>query len=236
MKQLIVATLVVCAIVLATALHLAGASTPQSCESLASLKLPNTTVTLAERVEAGAFKLPAAGPAARVVAVAQAFCRVTASVKPTSDSDIKIEVWLPASGWNGKFQAVGNGGWAGTISYPAMSRALAHGYATSSTDTGHAGASATFALGHPEKLIDYAYRSEHEMTVAAKALITAFYGSEPSRSYWNGCSTGGRQALVEAQRFPDDFDGIIAGAAANPKTHLDAWRIWMAQAMFKDQA
>ncbi|MBW8838263.1 MAG: tannase/feruloyl esterase family alpha/beta hydrolase, partial [Gemmatimonadetes bacterium] len=164
------------------------------------------------------------------------FCRIAATLRPSIDSDIKIEVWLPLAGWNKKFQAVGNGGWAGTISYPAMGRALEQGYATSSTDTGHAGGSATFALGHPEKLIDYAYRSEHEMTVKAKALITAFYGSEPSRSYWNGCSTGGRQALMEAQRFPDDFDGIIAGAAANPKTHLDAWRIWMAQAMFKDQA
>src|SRR4029077_15691669 len=141
-----------------------------------------------------------------------------------------------ASGWNGKFQAVGNGGWAGTIGYAAMGRALAQGYATSSTDTGHTGGSASFALGHPEKLADYAYRSEHEMTVKAKAIIDAFYGTGPKLSYWNGCSTGGRQALIEAQRFPDDYDGIIAGAAANPKTHLDAWRIWMAQAMFKDEA
>src|SRR4029077_17033052 len=117
-----------------------------------------------------------------------------------------------------------------------MGRALAQGYATSSTDTGHTGGSASFALGHPEKLADYAYRSEHEMTVKAKAIIDAFYGTGPKLSYWNGCSTGGRQALIEAQRFPDDFDGIIAGAAANPKTHLDAWRIWMAQAMFKDEA
>ena len=225
-----------CAAILAwaMALHARAASTP--CEGLSSLTLPNATITAVQTVAAGGFTPPSAAGNGEAFKKLPSFCRIAATLRPSNDSDIKIEVWLPLAGWNGKFQAVGNGGWAGTISYPAMSRALEHGYATSSTDTGHAGATAAFALGHPEKLVDYAYRSEHEMTVKAKALIAAFYGSEPSRSYWNGCSTGGRQALVEAQRFPDDFDGIIAGAAANPKTHLDAWRIWMAQAMFKDRA
>jgi feruloyl esterase len=225
-----------CAATLAWAMsfHALAVSTP--CEGLSSVNLPHATITAARTVAAGAFTPSVGGGDGEGFKKLPSFCRIAATLRPSADSDIKIEVWLPVSGWNGKFQAVGNGGWAGTISYPAMSRALEHGYATSSTDTGHAGASAAFALGHPEKLIDYAYRSEHEMTVNAKALIEAFYGNEPSRSYWNGCSTGGRQALMEAQRFPDDFDGIIAGAAANPKTHLDAWRIWMAQAMFKDQA
>jgi len=141
-----------------------------------------------------------------------AFCRVAATLTPSADSDIKIEVWLPTANWNGKFQAVGNGAWNGAIGYPAMADALRRGYATSSTDTGHAGGSASFALGHPEKLIDFAYRSEHEMTVKAKAVVNAFYGSAPKYSYWNGCSAGGRQALKEAQMFPGDFDGIIAGA------------------------
>jgi feruloyl esterase len=108
-----------------------------------------------------------------------AFCRVTATLKPTNDSDIKLEVWLPAGGWNGKFQAVGNGGWAGVISYSAMADALRAGYATASTDTGHVGGRGTFALDHPEKLIDFAWRSEHEMTLKAKAIIQAFYGSAP---------------------------------------------------------
>ena len=165
-----------------------------------------------------------------------AFCRVAATIKPTSDSDIKVEVWLPASGWNGKYQAVGNGGWAGSITYGAMARALRDGYATSSTDTGHTGGNASFALGHPEKLVDYAYRAVHEMTVKSKAIANAFYGTDAKRSYFNGCSTGGRQALIAAQRFPNDFDGIVAGAAANPKSGLDAWRIWMTQAMLKDKA
>ena len=207
-----------------------------SCEGLASLTMPNTTITLAQAVGSGAFAAPGrvAPTAAQTFKALPAFCRVAATLTPTSDSDIKVEVWLPASGWNGKLQVVGNGGWAGTIGYPEMARALANGYATSSTDTGHSGASGSFALGHPEKLIDYAYRSEHEMTVTAKAIVASFYGTGAKLSYFNGCSTGGRQALVEAQRFPNDFDGIIAGAAANPKTHLDAWRIWMAQAMMKD--
>lgn len=210
----------------------------ESCEGLASLKLPDTTMTVARAVGSGAFTPPgpAAPPGAQTFRALTAFCRVAATLKPTSDSDIKIEVWLPVSGWNGKFQAVGNGGWAGTISYQAMAEALRRGYATTSTDTGHAGAGGSFALGHPEKFIDFAYRSEHEMTVKAKAIVNAFYGSAPTYSYWNGCSTGGRQGLAEVQRYPNDFDGVIAGAQANPRTHLNAWQLSIGQAALKDPA
>ena len=210
-----------------------------SCESLASLALPNTKITLAQTVSAGAFTPPAAAGAATPTPAAgqpfkalSAFCRVAATLKPTNDSDIKVEVWLPADGWNGKFQAVGNGGWAGVISYSAMADAIRAGYASASTDTGHVGGRGTFALGHPEKLIDFAWRSEHEMTVKAKAMIQAFYGSAPKLSYWNGCSTGGRQGLKEAQKFPDDYDGIIAGAPAN----RTAISLWIAAAVLKDPA
>jgi feruloyl esterase len=119
---------------------------------------------------------------------------------------------MPASGWNGKFQAVGNGAFNGAIAYPAMMTALSRGYAASSTDTGHSGGSASFALGHPEKVVDFGWRAVHEMTGAAKKIIAAYYGSGAKFSYWNGCSAGGRQAMKEAQRFPADFDGIIAGA------------------------
>jgi feruloyl esterase len=208
------------------------------CESLASLQLPDTTITTAQTVAAGAFSLPAApagkgkGKAADSYRDLPAFCRVAATLRPTSDSDIKIEVWLPEANWNRKYQAVGNGGWAGVISYPAMAQALRRGYATSSTDTGHTGGSGSFVLGHPEKLIDYGWRSEHEMTLKAKAIVDAFYGSGPRFSYWNGCSTGGRQGLQEAQRFPNDFDGIIAGAAAN-RTLL---AMWIGFAALKDPA
>src|SRR5690348_7982730 len=115
-----------------------------------------------------------------------AYCRVAATLKPSADSDIKIEVWLPVENWNGKFEAVGNGGWAGVISYPAMATAVQEGYATASTDTGHVGGTATFAIDHPEKLTDFAYRAVHEMTVQAKAIINAYYGRAPRFSYWNG--------------------------------------------------
>src|ERR1700730_13164720 len=182
-----------------------------SCESLTSLSQPNTTITSAQSVPAGEFTLPDANgsPAAGVSPYSKlpAFCRVAATLRPSSDSDIRIEVWLPVSGWNGNLQSVGNGGWAGVISYGALADALAGGYATASTDTGHTGNNGKFAYGHPEKMVDFAYRSEHEMTVAAKAIITAFYGKGPDRSYWNGCSTGGRQGVTEAQRYPGDYKG-----------------------------
>jgi feruloyl esterase len=225
------------AVMIATLLLRQLSAAGSSCESLLKSAAENATVTVAELVPAGGFRTPgAAAQNASRFSDLPAFCRVAATLKPSADSDIKIEVWMPASGWNGKFQAVGNGGWAGTIGYAAMAQALSRGYATTSTDTGHSTPGASFALGHPEKLIDYAYRSEHEMTVKAKTIINRFYGSAPTRSYFNGCSTGGRQALVEASKYPEDFDGIIAGAAANPKTRLDTWRIWMGLETMKDPA
>jgi feruloyl esterase len=197
-----------------------------------SLSLPDTTIAKAEVVPAGSFTPPpAVGPLPPIGAEPTnwsdlpAFCRLAATLKPTADSEIRIEVWLPVAGWNGKYEAVGNGGWAGVISYPAMNTAIRAGYATSSTDAGHVGATGSFALGHPEKVVDYAYRSEHEMTVKAKAIIAAFYGKPPHFSYWNGCSTGGKQGLTEAQRYPKDYNGIIAGAPANYMIHLHVFQV-----------
>jgi feruloyl esterase len=211
-------------------------ATPASaanCDTLASLALTNVTVTKAELVPAGQFTPPAERPgAANPFKTLPEFCRVAATLTPSSDSDIKVEVWLPASGWNGKFQAVGNGGWAGVISYAAMADAVRAGYASASTDTGHVGGRGTFALDHPEKLIDFAWRSEHEMAVTSKDVIRAFYGAGPKLSYWNGCSTGGRQGLKMAQEFPNDYDGIIAGAPAN----RTAISLWIAHAVLKDPA
>src|SRR5262249_26599962 len=132
--------------------------------------------------------------------------------------------------------AVGNGGWAGSISYAAMATAVEEGYASASMDTGHSSGGGSFALGHPEKVVDFAYRSEHEMTVKAKAIIAAYYGQRPKYSYWNGCSSGGKQGLKEAQRFPEDFDGIIAGAATGNWTGRAAQSIWIAQALHNDEA
>jgi feruloyl esterase len=144
---------------------------------------------------------------------------------PTPDSDIKAEVWLPIEGWNRAFQAVGNGDAAGVISYDAMIEAVARGYATSSTDTGHVGNTMAFALGHREKYVDFGYRAVHEMTVRAKTIVEAFYGTAAEHSYWNGCSQGGRQGITEAIRYPDDYDGIIAGAPAIGHMHLHAARL-----------
>lgn len=209
-----------------------------SCESMASLSLPNTSVTLAQTVPAAGLNLPASEAAAVQQAAKNlpAFCRVAATLRPSSDSDIKIEVWMPAAGWNGKFQAVGNGGWGGAISYPALAVALADGYATASTDTGHSTNGGSFALGHPEKIADFGYRAVHEMTVAAKAIIDAYYNSSPRLSLWTGCSGGGRQALKEAQRFPADYDGIVAGAPSAFFIGRSTQAVWVARAMHKDEA
>jgi feruloyl esterase len=216
----------------AVAVHAAA-----SCERLASMKLAHATITSVASVDAGAFVPPAApGASASAAAFAKLppFCRVAATLRPSTDSDIKIEVWLPASGWNGKFEGVGNGGWSGNIAYSALAAQLDRGYATASTDTGHTGGRGEFALGHPEKLIDFAYRAVHEMTVAAKAIVAAYYGDSPRLSYWNGCSSGGKQGLKEAQKFPADYDGIVAGAPANYWTHLLTQSLWVAHATLKD--
>jgi feruloyl esterase len=200
-----------------------------TCESLSTLALADATITKAETVAAGAFTLPNLSPAQQAAFERlPAFCRVAAVVRPTSDSEIKIEVWLPGQNWNGKFMGVGNGGWSGAIVYPALAMALNHGYAAASTNTGHDGADATFVTGHPEKLVDFGYRAVHEMTLKGKAIAEAFYSKPPEKSYWNGCSSGGKQGLKEAQKFPRDYDGIVAGAPANYWTHLMIGDLWPA--------
>ena len=220
------------------------ASAAVTCESLSSLSLPETTITMAQMVAAGALTLatplPAAGARGGLAFVSAKdlpeFCRVAAITKPSKDSEIKFEVWMPASNWNGRFMGLGNGAMAGSISYGSMAAALSRGYAASSTDTGHEGTGpdGSFALGHREKVIDYAYRAVHEITVKAKLIVAAYYGRAPKFSYWSGCSTGGRQALVEAQRFPADYDGIVAGAPAINLTHMQAASVWKAQAIRKN--
>jgi feruloyl esterase len=225
------ARLLVSALLAAFAAH--GATT---CEGLRKLIMPLTTINSADRVRAGNFTPPGATGPNAVLKNLPAFCRVTLTVAPTSDSDIKVEVWLPLTGWNNKYEAVGNGGWAGAMSYSALAEALKRGYATSSTDTGHTGGSGSFALGHPEKLIDFGYRSEHEMAEKSKRVIAIFYGATAKFSYWVGCSTGGRQGLQEIQRYPDDFQGVIAGDAANPRTGQAFEAMWIANAVLRDPA
>jgi feruloyl esterase len=196
----------------------------QSCEALAALSLPNTTITSAKLITAGTFSGPQDRYDRYDFATLPAFCRVAAVVKPTRDSDIKIEVWMPTN-WNNRFEAVGNGGWAGSILNSAMAAAVGSGYATASTDTGHQGNSASFGLGHPEKLIDFSYRAIHEMTAQAKAIITSFYGKPPVTSFFNGCSLGGHQGLTEADKYPADFDGIVSGDPGLNWTRLHVARV-----------
>jgi feruloyl esterase len=207
------------------------------CENLGDLKLPDTTITLAQSVPAGGFA-PAGGAGrggGNQFGDLPAFCRITATLKPSSDSNIKIEVWMPASNWNGKFEAVGNGGWNGNIDNNALATGLRRGYATAATDTGHEGGGGPW-MQSQEKLIDFGYRAVHEMTVKAKALIKAYYNNEAQLSYWNGCSAGGRQGLKASQKYPNDFDGIVAGAPALNSTGRAAFSVWIAQNMHKEEA
>jgi feruloyl esterase len=152
------------------------------------------------------------------------FCRALVTIKPKPGSDIRAEVWMPTTAWNGKFAAIGNGGLAGSISHFLLATGMKSGYATAQTDTGHVGANADF-VQNPEQFVDFAHRAIHETTVQAKAIAQAFYGSRPSRSYFAGCSTGGRQALEAAQRYPSDFDAIAAGAPSWDQMRLYAARI-----------
>jgi len=213
-----------------TAAQLSVALLSMPCEQLQAMPLERAAITSGQAVAAGIFTPPAGarfgGPpgAQEPPRPIPAHCRVTMVLRPTPDSNVNVELWLPTENWNGKFLAVGNGGWAGAIQgYGDMQEALRRGYATAATDTGHSsadGPAGMFALGHPEKIVDFAYRSVHDMTVKSKRVIHEFYSEPLDYAYFKGCSTGGRQAVMAAQRYPGDFDGIIAGALANRHIHM----------------
>ena len=232
----------------------AAAATP--CENLTNVKLDKATITSARMVPEGpapargggrgrgaagtqAAGAPQAAGALRgggnpppAPALIPAHCQLQIVLKPSSDSLINMEIWLPpADKWNGKFMGVGNGGFAGSIQGLAndMPQALRLGYATAGTDTGHQDAGGAWAIGHPEKMIDFGYRATHEMTLKSKQIVGAFYDRSPQYSYFKGCSTGGRMALMEGQRYPDDYDGIIAGSLAN--RHIHMWTAGIARSI-----
>jgi feruloyl esterase len=207
-----------------------------SCDSLKSLSLPNTKITAVEFVAAGPYRAQGRGGQQTAGPQLPAHCRVAAVLAPSSDSHIEMELWMPVEGWNGKFLAVGNGGWAGSIDIADIAASLARGYAAASNDTGHKGGSGSFALGHPEKAVDFGYRAMHEMAVQSKAMITAFYKRAPQFSYYNGCSTGGRQGLMEAQRYPEDFDAMIVGAPVYNHIRLHASQMARQVEMLKDES
>lgn len=223
------------------ALRLSSADAGE-CADLKSLALPRTQITFAGVVNAGAFSPPAGGNGSAAATAAYArlpsFCRVAGTVRPTPDSDIRFEVWMPTAGWNRKFVSVGNGAWAGSIVHASMIDPLSKGYATAATDGGHQGdpLDASFAAGHPEKLLDFGYRAPHEMTIAAKAVVASFYGKVANRSLFASCSTGGRQALMEAYRYPEDYDAISSMAPANPVVGLMVGSLWTGSATAKNAA
>jgi feruloyl esterase len=184
------------------------------CGALKNLALENTTILVAEAVTSGTLAVSDQAPPVQGL---PAFCRVAGVTRPTSDSAIHFEVWMPEQDWNGRFLGTGNGGFAGSIYYPQLAGYLRRGFAAAGTDAGHRGegTDASWAFGHPEKVIDFGWRAIHLMTERAGQIISAYYGKAAQKSYFDACSDGGREALMEAERFPEDYDGILAGAPAN---------------------
>ena len=182
------------------------AAAATSCDRLATLPISRTTL-------AATLSEPGDGR--------PAFCRVAGTITPVPGSRIGFELWLPRTGWNGKIEMFGNGGYSSKIDEPDMRAQLARGYATLGTDTGHQGGDPDVAVGHPQVIVDWGWRAVHASIEKARDIVRAFYGVPARHRYFSGCSTGGHQALTEAQRFPDDFDGIIAGDPGNNRTHLN---------------
>ena len=232
MKRLIVCSLSAALAASAGLMALPAAGpVPGACAGLAALQLADTSIKSAEEMLGSSFAPPDGSAALRNL---PPFCRVVAVTRPA----VTFEVWLPLGSWNGKFEGVGNGGTAGVISYAAMATALRRGYATASTDTGHVSknsADSTWALGRPDLVADFGYRGLHVTTENAKKITQTFYDARPTRSYYVGCSKGGQQGLMEAQRFPEDYDGLIAGDPANNTTRsYAAGHLWAALATLKD--
>ena len=208
----------------------------RKCESLTTLKLPHATVVSAKTIAAGPTTMTTFAVPVKLDVPAR--CEVRGVSRPSSDSEIGFELWLPLTGWNGKYQQKGNGGFAGSVNRAALVDPVRRGYAVAATDDGHDAKKTpqgTFAVGHPEKVIDFSYRAVHDTSEQAKAITAAFYGTAPARSYFVGCSDGGREALMEAQRFPEDFNGILAGAPASDWSHLFTSFVWNELALSKER-
>jgi len=196
-----------------------------TCESLQSARVPSATITATQSITGGTFTPPTGAPITNL----PPFCRVALTMAPSADSNIRVEVWLPTEDWTGRYQGTGGGGYTGAIGYGALAAGLRLGNAVANTDMGTApatGGNGVALVGHPEKWLDFGSRSTHLMTVAGKTLVRAFYGRGPEYSYFTGCSTGGHQGLAEAQVFPDDYDGILAGAPGHNRTHLHTAFVW----------
>jgi len=213
------------------------ANAQQSCQNLKSVRMQNVTITSAVAITPPWEIPPTSGmfgtPKGQRVNVS--FCRVEGFSAPTSDSHIGFEIWLPlAEEWNGKLLAVGNPGFIGGVSRGALAEIVQKRYVAVSTDTGHTEEGYSWASGHPEKLVDWGYRAVHETVVAAKQLIQSYYGKPVQYAYWSSCHNGGNQGLNEAQRYPDDFDGIVAGDPAYYVSRLQAGSLYIGWVSLKD--
>lgn len=204
------------------------------CGSLKNLSLPNTTITAADAVPAGSLAVEDLGAQRDTPAL----CRVQGELHPTRDSVIRFEMWLPQEHWNGRLLNVGNGGFAGSIGYRQMVSNLRRGYATAGSDAGHQAAAedASWAYKHPEKIADFGYRAVHLTALLSKAVVKTYYAKPQEKAYFDACSDGGREALMEAQRFPEDYDGILAGAPANNWVHMLTNGLALAQSTSRDPA
>ena len=226
-----------------------------SCTNVLSLQLEHTTITSATDNTSGVFVVPGTNPP-QTISNLPAFCRVTATLTPTADSVIKIEAWLPeGSAWNGRFLGTGGGGFQGVITYSELAAGIQGGFASTNSDlgTGVNGCNPLYCgsdgvtnplstafgepptptiglFGHPERIKDFGHRAIHQMTLRGKEIADAFYQQKHTKAYFAGCSTGGQNALMEAQRFPHDYDGILAGAPAYNRTHLHMGAIGLWQA------
>ena len=221
------------ALFLAASAVLARPLLAADCAALRSITLPDTTITMAGHAEGGLLP-PYGAPVAKL----PAFCRVAGVLHPTPDSVIKFEVWMPEQGWNGRLLGTGNGGFAGSVYYDQMAAMLRRGYAVTGSDAGHEaeGEDAAFSYRHPEKVKDFGWRAVHLNALRAKEILTAYYGHPQQKAYFDACSDGGREALMEAQRFPEDYDGILAGAPANDWTHLFSSGVDVVQTTLRNPA
>jgi len=215
------------ALILLLCLFAAQAVAATECDKLTALPLDAARITTARSVDGGVFiEDTAVGRAGRTYEGLPSFCRVRGVATPVPGSEIEFEVWLPQKAWTHRLHMVGNGAYSSNIYYAQMVARLRAGDVGVATNTGHRGSDLSFVIGHPERLVDFAYRAVHQSVVAAKAITREYYGEAPSYSYFSGCSTGGYQGLAEVQRYPEDFNGVIAGAPGNNRSHLNMAFLW----------
>ena len=208
----------------------AQAQTP-SCEALKSLKLPgDTTISMAQTTTGGSIGYSLfLGSLKADLSKVPTFCRVAGVTKPGPGSQVNWEVWMPATTWNGRYEQLGGGLINGYINYDGLAQMAAMGYAAATTDGGSSGDLKDF-LGNADRRLDFSYRSYPATYLNAQALMQAFYGKGPNKKYWLGCSEGGREGLLMAQRYPEYFDGIVAGAPVKAPMHL-----WIGNNVYFDQ-